>query len=143
MINKNTKKIIVRFSVCCIVLTFLLIVASFFTGCSEAYSEAARVNANVSQQARYFECCRKITVVNARTDKVMFEMEGYMNIENNLNDELVVTFKTGPDTYKVNYVYLNEWTLYVVEDITGTVTDPYHYKVYFHTNILPDIEVKP
>ncbi len=33
--------------------------------------------------------------------------------------------------------------MYAVEDITGTHTDPYHYKLYRHTNILPDIDVKP
>ena len=51
--------------------------------------------------------------------------------------------KVGADEYKKNYVYLNEYTMYVVEDITGTHTDPYHYKLYFHTEIMPDIEVKP
>lgn len=44
---------------------------------------------------------------------------------------------------KKNYIYLNEYTMYVVEDITGTHTDPYHYKLYFHTDILPDVEVRP
>ena len=34
-------------------------------------------------------------------------------------------------------------TMYVVEDITGTHTDPYHYKLYFHTEIIPDVEFKP
>lgn len=45
-------------------------------------------------------------------------------------------------SYKKNYIYLNSYTMYVVEDITGTMTDPYHYKLYFHTDILPDVEVK-
>lgn len=106
-------------------------------------SEADKVNANMSKQADYFECERKITVYNARTDTIIFEAEGYMSLSNNSASELVVTFKTGPSEYKKNYVYLNEYTLYVVEDITGTHTDPYHYKWYFHTDILPDIEVKP
>ena len=43
---------------------------------------------------------------------------------------------------KKNYIYLNEYTMYVVEDITGTHTDPYHYQLYFHTDILPDVEVR-
>ena len=94
-------------------------------------------------QADYFECERRIVVYNARTDNVIFELEGYISISNNDSSELVVTAKTGPDTYKKNYVYLNDWTLYTVEDITGTHTDPYHYKWYWHTEILPDIEVKP
>ena len=66
-----------------------------------------------------------------------------MDISNNTTSELVVTCKVGANEYKKNYVYLNEWTIYVVEDITGTYTDPYHYKMYFHTEILPDVEVKP
>ncbi len=52
-------------------------------------------------------------------------------------------YKTGPSEYKKNYVYLNGYTMYAVEDITGTHTDPYHYKLYWHTDILPDIEMKP
>lgn len=109
------------------------------TGCSEA----DRVNANISKQADYFECERRITVYNARTDCIILEIEGYMSVSNNSTDELVVTCKVGPSTYKKNYVYLNDYTLYVVEDISGTHTDPYHYKMYFHTSLLPSVEVKP
>lgn len=105
-------------------------------------TEADRVNHNLSKQANYFDCERRITVYNARTDKVILYIEGYIDISNNTTNELVVTAKTGNDTYKKNYVYLNEYTLYVVEDISGTHTDPYHYKVVFDTNVAPDIEVK-
>lgn len=80
---------------------------------------------------------------NARTDKVILEIEGYMSISNNVSGELVVTVKTGASEYRKNYVYINEYTMYVVEDITGTHTDPYHYKLYFHTDVLPSIETKP
>ena len=73
----------------------------------------------------------------------ILEAEGYMSISNNSNNELVCTVKIGPDTYRKNYIYLNDYTMYVVEDITGTHTDPYHYKLYFHTDILPSVEVKP
>ena len=110
-----------------------------FSGCSEA----EKVNANLSKQADYFECERRITVYNARTDTIVLEAEGYLSISNNLNDELVVTVKTGPNEYKKNYIYLNDYTLYVVEDITGTHTDPYHYKMYFHTEFPIDVETKP
>lgn len=105
-------------------------------------TEADRVNHNLSKQANYFDCERRITVYNARTDKVILYIEGYIDISNNTTNELVVTAKTGNDTYKKNYVYLNQYTLYVVEDISGTHTDPYHYKVVFDTNVAPDIEVK-
>lgn len=105
-------------------------------------TEAERVNHNLNKQANYFDCERRVTVYNARTDKVILYIEGYIDISNNTSSELVVTAKTGNDTYKKNYVYLNQYTLYVVEDISGTHTDPYHYKVVFDTNVAPDIEVK-
>lgn len=104
-------------------------------------AEAYKVNRNISKKANYFEAERRITVYNARTDNVILEMEGAMSISNNYNNELVCTVKTGPNEYKKNYIYLNEYTMYVIEDITGTHTDPYHYKLYFHTDILPDVEV--
>ena len=117
----------------------VLIATMLLCGCSEA----DKANYNIAKQADYFESERKITVYNARTDTIVMEAEGYMSISNNDNDELVCTVKIGPDQYKVNYIYLNEYTMYVVEDITGTHTDPYHYKLYFHADILPSVEVNP
>lgn len=106
-------------------------------------SEADKVNSNLSKQAEYFECERRVTVYNARTDQVILYAEGYINIDNNSHNELVITAKVGSNEYKKNYVYLNAYTLYVVEDITGTHTDPYHYKLYFHTEFPVDIDPKP
>lgn len=120
------------------ILTVLIIIVTCFTACSKA----DKVNENLSKQADYFECERRITVYNARTDKVIFVAEGYMSLSNNMSDELVATFKVGANEFKKNYIYLNDYTLYVVEDITGTHTDPYHYKIYFHKDIVPDVEVR-
>ena len=109
-------------------------------GCLTGCSEAANVNHNLSQAADNFQVIRKITVYNARTDLIIMEMEGAMSLSNTSTSELVVTCMTGPNTYKKNYIYLNEYVIYVVEDITGTVTDPYHYKIHFYT-ALPDIDI--
>ena len=118
------------------ILIVMLITFSCMTGCTEA----ASVNHNLSQAADNFQCLRKITVYNARTDLIVMEMEGYMSLSNNGSRELVVTCMTGANEYKKNYVYLNDYVIYVVEDITGTVTDPFHYKVHFYT-AMPDIDI--
>ena len=117
----------------------LLLVMVCLVGALTGCSAAADVNHNLSQAADNFEVVRKITVYNARTDMIIMEMEGLMSLSNNSTSELVVTCKTGEDEYKKNYVYLNDYVIYVVEDITGTVTDPYHYKIHFYT-ALPDID---
>ena len=120
-------------------IVVMFVLAMVLTSCTEA----EKVNYNISKQAEYFESERKITVYNARTDQIILEAEGYMNISNNEHNELVVTVKTGANEYKMNYVYLNDYTMYAVEDITGTHTDPYHYKLYWHTEVLPSVEVRP
>lgn len=118
------------------VLLAIVVMATCLVGCTEADN----VNHNLSQAADNFQVTRKITVYNARTDMIILEMEGNMSLSNNTTNELVVTCMTGPNQYKKNYVYLNEYVIYVVEDITDTVTDPYHYKVHFYT-ALPDIDI--
>lgn len=119
-----------------LVLVAMPLVA-FLSGCSEA----DKVNYNISVQADEFQSERKITVYNVRTDLIIMEAEGYMSVSNNSNNELVVTCKVGPSQYKKNYIYLNAYTMYVVEDITGTHTDPYHYKLIFHTEFPVDVEL--
>ena len=118
----------------------VLLVVMCLVGCLTGCSEAANVNHNLSQAADNFQVIRKITVYNARTDLIIMEMEGAMSLSNTSTSELVVTCMTGPNTYKKNYIYLNEYVIYVVEDITGTVTDPYHYKIHFYT-ALPDVDI--
>ena len=120
------------------IFAVLLVLLMCFSMC--ACTAAENVNYNLSQAADNFECLRKITVYNARTDLIVMEMEGAMSISNNGSNELVVTCKTGPGEYKKNYIYLNEYVIYVVEDITGTQTNPYHYKVHFYT-AMPDINI--
>lgn len=118
----------------------IILVALVMVTCLVGCSEADNVNHNLSQAADNFQVVRKITVYNARTDLIVMEMEGLMSLSNSATNELVVTCMTGPNTYKKNYIYLNDYVIYVVEDITGTATDPYHYKVHFYT-ALPDIDI--
>lgn len=123
-----------------LLLTMLLLISSF-SGCT--VQEADKVNYNMNVTADNFGCERRITVYNARTDKIILCAEGYMSISNNSASELVVTCKVGANEYKKNYIYLNDYTLYVVEDITGTHADPYHYLIEFHTEFPISVDVKP
>ena len=123
-----------------LLLAAIMLIASL-AGCMTR--EADKVNHNMNVAADNFSCERRITVYNARTDKIILYAEGYMSISNNSSSELVVTCKVGANEYKKNYIYLNEYTLYVVEDITGTHADPYHYLIEFHTEFPVNVDVKP
>lgn len=123
-----------------LILAAIMLIASL-AGCMTR--EADKVNYNMNVAADNFSCERRITVYNARTDKIILYAEGYMSISNNSSSELVVTCKVGANEYKKNYIYLNDYTLYVVEDITGTHADPYHYLIEFHTEFPVNVDVKP
>lgn len=123
------------------IIMTIVVLMCVATGCT--MPEADKVNHNMNVAADNFGCERRITVYNARTDKIILYVEGYMSISNNSHSELVVTCKVGPEEYKKDYIYLNDYTLYVVEDITGTHADPYHYVVEFHTSFPVHVDVKP
>lgn len=118
----------------------LVLVGIVLNGCVRT---STTVNHNLSKDADEFNLYRKITVTNARTDTVMLQAEGYMSLSNNSTNELVVTIKTGENTYYKDYIYLNDWTCYVVEQTEPTGTDKYHYQLVFYPErIVPDIEIK-
>ena len=108
-------------------------------GCSTVHT----VNHNLSKDANEFNIYRRITVTNARTDTVMLQAEGYMALGNNSSNELVVTIKTGDDQYYKDYIYLNDWTCYVMEQTEPKGIDKYHYELVFYPErLIPDIEIK-
>lgn len=39
--------------------------------------------------------------------------------------------EVGDGKYKKHFIGLNEWTLYVVEDVSGASVSKYHYEVNF------------
>ncbi len=111
----------------CLFILIVAVMLGILSGCTEA----DRVNYNINQQADNFNVTRRLAVINARTDAPIFELIGNFSLSNNSDNELVVTVETAPGKYKKHYVYLNEYTLYVVEDVSGAEVTPYHYEVNF------------
>lgn len=115
------------------------IIAFGLAGCTTADT----VNHNLSKEANEFNVYRKITVTNARTDTIMLRAEGYMSLSNNSSSELVVTIKTGENSYYKDYIYLNDWTCYVMEQTEPNSADKYHYELVFYPErLIPDVQVK-
>ena len=119
---------------------FLILAALFTLICivTTGCSEATKVSWNVSQEADNFNVARKLTVINARTDSVLLELTGTFALKNNDTNELEVIIETAEGKYQKDYVYLNEYTMYVVEDLSNTDVDKYHYEI----NFLPEYGLK-
>lgn len=113
-------------------VTSLTMLGAMLCGCGR---EVKRVTYNVQKEADNFNVTRRLSVINARSDKPVLELVGNFAITNNDHGELVVTIETAPNVYKVNYIYLNQWTMYTVEDVSGAYVDKYHYEL----NFLPEM----
>lgn len=103
--------------------------------------QSDRVSYNVSKEADNFGVCRRITVINSRTDTVIYELEGVFSLSNGYNNELEVICQTGENEYKKHFIYLTDTVLYVVEDMSGADVSPYHYEVTFYPQMVGGVDV--
>lgn len=103
--------------------------------------ESAIVSHNVSKQADNFNVTRRITVFNIRTDTVLMQMTGKMSLQNNTSSELEVIIEVEKGVYQKHFVYLNEYTMYVVEDLNGTEVSPYAYELEFLPQQLVPVKI--
>ena len=114
-----------------VILSGVLMVGAL-CGCTQA----DRVSYNISQEADRFNVTRRLAVINARSDKPVFELIGNFSIKtDSVDNQLEVTVEYEKGKYKKHFVYLNEWTIYTVEDVSGAFVDNYHYEV----NYLPEM----
>lgn len=117
----------------CMLLSILVITLVFIGGCRQS----DRINYNIGVQADNFNVYRRLTVINARTDTILLTMEGTFSLDNNDTSELEIIVEVEEGKYQKHFVYLNEYTLYVVEDITGADVSKYHYEINFLPQMIP------
>lgn len=100
---------------------------------------------NLSQAADMFQINRRIVFYNGITGEYMLVIEGLCSLGNYDKDgEVTVTCKTGPDSYKKNFLGLSDNVTYFAEQIDAASVDVYHYKVIFKpASIVPDVDFKP
>ena len=114
--------------------------ALVLTGCRKA----TFASYNVSKEADNFNVLRKITVVNTRSDAILYELEGFFSLQNSSSSEIAIISRVGEDNYRKDFIYLNEWTTYVVQDLDGSEVSPYHYELTIipkaYPMVVPEIE---
>ena len=70
-------------------------------------------------------------ITSAINTAILLELTGTFALKNNSSNELEVIIETEEGKYQKDYVYLNDYTMYVVEDISGSDVDKYHYEINF------------
>ena len=109
------------------------------TGCVD---EATVVSRNVSKEADNFNVVRRLTVINTRTDKCLLQMTGKISIED-VTDGIAVLVEVDRDKgiYQKHWVYLNENTMYTVEDLNGVGVSKYAYELEFMPQQLVPVRI--
>ena len=121
------------------IFAIILIVVMLLSLCG--CREADIVNHNVSKEADNFNVLRRITVFNIRTDTVLMQMTGYFSLKNNSTKELVVLAEVEKGTYQKHFIYLNDYTMYTVEDLSGADVSMYTYELEFLPTVLRPVKI--
>ena len=104
--------------------------------------QADKVSWNVSKEADSFNVVRRLTVINTRTDKCLLQMVGRMSIEDQTNGiAVLVEIDREKGLYQKHYVYMNEWTMYTVEDVSGVEVSRYQYELEFMPEELAPVKI--
>lgn len=99
--------------------------------------QSDKVSYNVSQEADNFNVMRRFTVINAVSDKPVFELVGAFSFET-FDNRIEIMVETGNGIYKKHTVALTEFTIWNVEDLGGAGVNRYKYVVNFQPkSILP------
>lgn len=115
---------------------FLILMMVFVVACDKS----DMVNGNLRNQEGNFKIYRQVTVINLRSDKILLEVEGYLNIYIDSDGDLNITIKIAEDTYQLHYVSLSGEVVYVSRQLENAHTDPYHWEIRIFA-ILPEITV--
>lgn len=133
--KKNLLRII-SMAVLLLAVFFILVMA---TGCE---SQATHVSYNVSKEADNFNVIRRLTVINTRSDKVILQMVGRMSIKDQVDGiAALVEIDRDRGIYQKHYIYMNEWTMYTVEDLNGVSVSAYDYEIEFMPKSIIDIKI--
>ncbi|WP_373128748.1 beta-sandwich lipoprotein [Streptococcus lutetiensis] len=106
------------------------------SGCS---TESEKVSYNISKEADNFNVRRRVAVINTRTDKIEFKVEGLISVDTSNSKKLVVIAEVSKGKYRKHLINMTKNNMYVVEDLTdGTKVNKYKYEVeYMPESILP------
>ena len=116
--------------ICIIFIALICIAGCFVAGCRQS----TIVSYNVSKEADAFNVVRRITVINCRTDKVLYVMTGVLALKTDTDGDLNVICELPDGTYTKHFIHLNDWTTYTVEDMGSSMVSQHKYEF----NILPE-----
>jgi len=122
-----------------LLLIALTMVVGTLAGCDTDANVASR---NLSKAADMFEINRRIVFYNGITGGYLLSLEGRCSI-NDQSNQLEVTCKTGPNSFKKHFLGLSDNVTYFAEQVDGANVSVYRYRVIFKPEaIIPNIDLE-
>lgn len=129
--DDNTKVGLITLGLIVMVLSVAIYWAS-----SGGFRQARRVSHNLSLRADAFNVVRKLTVINQRTDTVLFQMTGNFSLQNEGHNELAVIGENPDGRYYKHFISLSSEISYVVEDLGGVEVSKHKYEINFNPKMI-------
>lgn len=124
-----------------LLLAVIALATLTFTGC-QWQTDADVASHNLSKAADMFEINRRIVFYNGINGEYILEINGRCSIKDQGN-QLEVTCKTSPTTYKKHFLGLSDNVTYFAEQLKEKDVSVYHYRVIFKPQtILPDVDFR-
>lgn len=119
-------------------IMLVILVASLaisLSGCRQS----SKVSRNLSLEADNFNVTRKLTVINQRTDTLLFTMTGNFSVQKSSGD-LDIVGENEDGTYYKHFIYLSDEITYIVEDLGKSTVSKYKYEINFNPNMIIPFE---
>lgn len=120
-------------------LVAMLMVLMMVSGCSQADNATMQLKNDADE----FKVTRRITVINLRTDTILYEIEGRISYTVEADGDFSIVAKVGDDTFKRDTIGVGQagdGLTYIVEQIEPLEEDPYHYEIRIYAR-LPEISI--
>ncbi|PTJ69565.1 hypothetical protein [Mammaliicoccus sciuri] len=113
-------------------LCVVILLGVVLVGCNEA----DRVSSNLSKESDNFNVVRKVTVINAIKNDIIFQMSGRMSIKADREDnQLEVVVEESDGKYQKHIIGLSDNVSYVVEDVTTKNVSKYQYEINYNPHM--------
>lgn len=113
-------------------VVIVLMLAVMASGCSEA----SKVSSNLSLEADNFNVYRMVTVINTRTDNVMFQIRGNISITKEADGDLAIIGEDENGMYFKHFVCLSRDVSYVVEQLGSASVEKHKFEINFNPEMI-------
>lgn len=115
------------------ILVVIMVLLAMLTGCVQ--TQVGQVEYNLTLEADNFNIVRRVTVINCIDGDVLFQMEGRMSIDADVNDnQLEIIIETDKGTYVKHIIGLSDNVTYVIEDLDMGANDVDNHKYTINYN---------